>query len=60
MKGLPDPVDTAAKDDSGASEVLAMIRWLVDAEAPALATPCGDARRVFAKNAPLTNLRVLA
>ena len=60
LKGLPDPVDTAAKDDSGASEVLAMIRWLVDAEAPALATPCGDARRVFAKNAPLTNLRVLA
>ena len=50
LKGLPDPVDTAAKDDSGASEVLAMIRWLVDAEAPALATPCGDARRVFAKN----------
>lgn len=60
LKGLPDPVDTAAKDDSGASEVLAMIRWLVDAEAPALATPCGDTRRVFAKNAPLTNLRVLA
>lgn len=60
LKGLPDPVDTAAKNDSGASEVLAMIRWLLDAEAPALATPCGKALRVFAKNAPLTKLKVLA
>lgn len=60
LKGLPDPVDTAAKDDSGASEVLAMIRWLVAPETPAIATPCGDAFRVFAKNAQLTNLRVLS
>lgn len=60
LKGLPDPVETAAKNDSGASEVLAVIRWLVDAEAPALATPCGNAFRVFAKNAPLTKAKVLA
>lgn len=54
LKGLPAPVETAAKDDSGASEVLAVIRWLLDPDAAALATPCGDAFRVFAKNAPLT------
>ena len=42
------------------AEVLAMIRWLLDAEAPALATLCGRALRVFAKNAPLTKLKVLA
>lgn len=59
LKGLPDPVDTAAKNDSGAAEVLAMIRWLLDPAAPALATPCGRAWRVFAKNAPLTTLRAL-
>lgn len=57
LKGLPDPVETAVKDDSGASEVLAMIRWLVDPAAPALATPCGNAFRVFAKSAPLTEIR---
>ena len=60
LKGLPDPVDTAAKNDSGAAEVLAMIRWLLDAEAPALATPCGSTWRVFAKNAPLSKLKALA
>lgn len=53
-KGLPDPIELYARDQSGATEPLAMLRWLLSEEPAIVTRNVRGMLTVFAKSAPVT------